>query len=170
MAKKPTSEAPAPNGAMPEVDEDAPQVGLITQYVKDLSFENPNSPAIYQWQGQPQISIEYDIAAESVSDDVHEVVLKINVKAAADDKTAFRVELAYAALFGLRNVPEEHVQLFLYGEGPRLMFPFARRVVADAVSDGGFAPLLLEPIDFGGLYLQKAAEMAEQEAENGAQA
>ncbi len=144
---------PLANGA-----DTAPQVGLISQYIKDLSFENPNAPAVYQWTAQPQIDVQFGISAASVSDDVHECILKIDVKATADGKTAFIVDLSYAGLFGMRNVPEEQVQPFLLAEGPRLIFPFARRVLADAVRDGGFAPLLLEPIDFGGLYMAQAEE------------
>jgi preprotein translocase subunit SecB len=154
---------PLPNGA-----DTAPQVGLISQYIKDLSFENPNAPAVYQWQDQPQIDVQFGISAASVADDVHEMVLKIEVKATAAEKTAFQVELQYAGLFGMRNVPEDQIQPFLLAEGPRLIFPFARRVLADAVRDGGFAPLILEPIDFGGLYMQQAeaaATMAETPAE-----
>ena len=143
-------------------EDTAPAVGLISQYVKDLSFENPNAPAVFQWQGQPQIDVQFNIGANQVADDVHEVVLKIDVKAESEDKTAFQVELSYAGLFGLRNIPEEQVQPFLLAEGPRLIFPFARRVLADAVRDGGFPPLLLEPIDFGALYMQQAEATAGQ--------
>lgn len=151
-----TGNEPLANG-----EDTAPAVGLISQYVKDLSFENPNAPAVFQWQGQPQIDVQFNIGANKVADDVHEVVLKIDVRATSADKVAFQVELAYAGLFGLRNVPEEQIQPFLYAEAPRLVFPFARRVLADAVRDGGFPPLLLEPIDFGALYMQQALANAE---------
>jgi preprotein translocase subunit SecB len=90
------------------------------------------------------------------------VTLKIEVKATTEGKTAFLVELAYAGLFGFRNIPGEAVQPFLLGEGPRLMFPFARRIVADAIRDGGFPPLLLEPIDFHALFQQQAAQQGIQ--------
>jgi preprotein translocase subunit SecB len=157
MAKKANEEAlePLPNG-----EDTTPQVGLISQYVKDFSFENPNAPAVYQWQGQPQIDVQFNIGANQAAEDVHEVVLKIDVKAVAADQTAFQVELAYAGLFGLRNIPDDQVQPFLLAEAPRLLFPFARRVLADAVRDGGFAPLMLEPIDFGALYMQQAEASA----------
>ena len=138
-------------------EDTAPAVAMISQYVKDLSFENPNAPAVFQWQGQPQIDVQFNIGANQVADEAHEVVLKIDVKATAADKTAFQVELAYAGLFGIRNVPDDQLQPFLLAEGPRLIFPFARRVLADAVRDGGFPPLMLEPIDFGALYMQQAA-------------
>lgn len=137
----------------------APQIALISQYVKDLSFENPNAPAVYQWQDQPQIDVQFNIGADKVGDEVLEVALKIEVKAVAPQGTAFAVELLYAALFGMRNVPDEQIQPFMLAEAPRLIFPFARRVLADAIRDGGFPPLLLDPIDFGALYLQQAQQM-----------
>ena len=137
----------------------APQIALISQYVKDLSFENPNAPAVYQWQDQPQIDVQFNIGAEKVGDEVIEIALKIDVKAVAPQGTAFAVELLYAAIFGMRNVPEDQVQPFMLAEAPRLIFPFARRVLADAIRDGGFPPLLLDPIDFGALYLQQAQQM-----------
>jgi preprotein translocase subunit SecB len=135
-----------------------PQVGIISQYVKDLSFENPNSPAVYQWQVQPQIDVQFNISSNKAADDVWEVVLKVDVKAHGDQGVAFAVELSYAGLFGIRNVPEDQIQPFCYAEAPRLIFPFARRVLADAVRDGGFPPLMLEPIDFAGLYMQQAQQ------------
>lgn len=140
----------------------APAAGLISQYVKDLSFENPNAPAIFQQQNPPAIDVQFNIGANGVADDVHEVALKIDVRAEVEGQVAFIVELVYAGLFGFRNVPAEQVQPFLLGEAPRLLFPFARRVLADAVRDGGFPPLLLEPIDFGQLYLQQAQQQGEQ--------
>jgi len=144
---------PLSNGA-----DTAPQAGLLSQYVKDLSFENPNAPAVYQWQGQPQIDIQFNIASGQVGEDAYEVILKVEAKAVAADKVAFQVELSYAGLFALRNIPEDQLQPFLLAEAPRILFPFARRVLADAVRDGGFPPLLLEPIDFGQLYVAQAEQ------------
>lgn len=141
-----------------------PTIGLITQYVKDLSFENPNAPQVYQWQDQPEIDIQFNISSDKAADDVYEMALKIEVKAKSAQGTAFAVDLVYGALFGIRNVPEDQIQPFLYAEAPRLTFPFARRVLADAVRDGGFAPLLLDPVDFGGLYMQQV--QARTDAEN----
>jgi len=143
-----------PNGA-----DNGPAVGLIAQYVKDLSFENPNAPAVYQMQAQPNIDVQFNIAVTQPGDDVHEVVMKIEIRAEAEGgMTLFAVELHYAGLFGARNVAEDQLRPFLYGEAPRLLFPFARRVVAEAVRDGNFPPLLLDPIDFGGLYAAQAAQ------------
>ena len=147
------AETPMANG-----QDTAPVAGVISQYVKDLSFENPNAPAVYQNQSQPKIDVGFNIGAAKVGEDVHEVVLKVDVRAELEDGTvAFVVDLSYAGLFGLRNIPEDHLQPFLLGEAPRILFPFARRAVADAVRDGGFPPLMLDPIDFGALYMQQAA-------------
>ena len=123
----------------------APQIALISQYVKDLSFENPNAPAVYQWQDQPQIDVQFNIGADKVGEEVVEVSLKVEAK--------------QAGIFEIRNVPEDQIQPFMLAEAPRLVFPFARRVLADAIRDGGFPPLLLDPIDFGALYLQQAQQM-----------
>jgi preprotein translocase subunit SecB len=135
-----------------------PQVGVIAQYVKDLSIENPNAPAVYQWQGQPQMDVQFNIGSQNVGPDVHEVVLKVDITAKADEGTAFQIELLYGGLFALRNVPEEQLQPFLLAEAPRILFPFARRIISDATVDAGFPPLLLDPIDFAGLYMQRAAQ------------
>ena len=140
-----------------------PSAGLISQYIKDLSFENPNAPGIYQIEQAPEINVQFDINAQQVGEEVHEVTLKIEVRAETQGNVAFLVELAYAGLFGLRNVPDDATQPFLLGEGPRLLFPFARRVVADAIRDGGFPPLLLDPIDFNGLYYQQLAAQQDQQ-------
>jgi preprotein translocase subunit SecB len=134
-----------------------PQVSILTQYTKDLSFENPNAPASLQMSVAPRIEINVNVNAKRAGDDLYEVELKIEARATTDDMTAFVVDLLYGGLFGLRNLPEEALEPFLVVEAPRILFPFARRIVADATRDGGFPPLLLEPIDFGSLYMQQQA-------------
>jgi preprotein translocase subunit SecB len=133
----------------------APQVSILAQYTKDLSVENPSAPQVYQWQVQPNLEVQFNINVSGAADDVHEVGLKIEVTARSDNGVHFVVDLTYAGLFGLRNVPEEALQPFLLIEAPRLIFPFARQIVAEAISNTGFAPLLLDPIDFAGAYLQQ---------------
>jgi len=145
-------------GQQAGMDVGAPQVGILAQYIKDLSFENPNAPAVYQWQGQPQMDVQFNIGASAVGQDVHEVALKIEIAAKANEGTAFQLDLLYGGLFALKNLPEEQVQAFLLAEAPRILFPFARRIIADATLDAGFPPLLLDPIDFAGLYMQRAAQ------------
>ena len=133
------------------------QVGIIAQYVKDLSFENPNAPAVFQWKSQPKMDLQFNIGSQNVGPDLHEVVLKIEVNAKADEGTAFQIELLYGGLFALKNIGPDQLQPFLLAEAPRLLFPFARQIIADATVNAGFPPLLLDPIDFAGLYLQRAA-------------
>ncbi len=144
-----------------------PAAGLITQYVKDLSVENPNSPDVFQWQDQPNIDVQFNIGADQVNDEVHEVTLKVNIEAKTEQGSAYLVELAYCGLVGVRNLPEDQTHAFLFAEAPRLLFPFARRVVADAVRDAGFPPLMMDPIDFNGLYLQQLARKQQEEAAAG---
>jgi len=141
-----------------------PQIGVLSQYVKDLSVENPNAPDVYQWNAQPQIDVQFNIGSSRVSDEVHEVELKIDVTAKADEGVAFAIELLYCGLFGLRNVTEEQAHPFLFAEAPRLLFPFARAIISDAGRDAGFQSLLLEPIDFTTLYMQQREQMAAQQA------
>jgi len=148
------------NGAGPE---DGPQIAVLTQYVKDLSVESPNSPAVFQWQVQPQVDVQFNIAVNNIADEVHEVVLKVNVEARSDNGAHFLIDLSYAGLFGLRNVPEEAVSPFVLAEAPRLLFPFARQIIAEATQNAGFPPLLLEPIDFGAAYMAQVQALQEQE-------
>ena len=146
----------------PNGEDTAPAIGLISQYVKDLSFENPNAPAVYQWQSAPQVDVQFNIGADTVGENLYEVTLKIDITSKADEGTSFIVDLKYAGLFGVRNVPDDQLQPFFLAEAPRILFPFARRVVADVVRDGGFQPLLLDPIDFHGLFMQQVQAQAEQ--------
>jgi preprotein translocase subunit SecB len=156
MSEQDGNVAPLANG---NGEDHGPQVSIVAQYVKDLSFENPNAPASLQAQGAPQIEVQVNVGANRAGEDVFEVALKIEARARIEDQVSFAVELLYAGLFGLRNVPEEALEPFLLVEAPRILFPFARRVIADTTRDGGFPPLLLEPIDFGSLYMaQRGAQ------------
>lgn len=142
-----------------------PMVGLIAQYIKDLSVENPNAPTCYQWTDQPNVDVQFNIGSTPVSDEVSEVELKITAGAKMPQGNLYLVELSYAGLVGLRNIPEDAAHAFLFAEAPRLLFPFARRVIADATRDAGFAPLMLDPMDFTALYQQ---QLAQRNAENAA--
>ena len=146
------------------VPDDAPQAAAIAQYIKDLSVESPNSPQVFQWQGQPQVDVQFNINVDRIAEEVHEVVLRINVSAKSDQGTHFLVDLSYAGLFGLRNFPDEALAPFMLVEAPQLIFPFARQVVAEAVQNTGFPPLLLEPIDFGRAFVA-TMENAQAEAD-----
>ena len=158
----------APQGAPGANPETAPHFANLAQYIKDLSVENPNAPKSFQYKGQPQIDLGFNIEVAKIADDVHEVILKIEASAKADEGTQFVVDLTYAGLFGIRNIPEEQMQPLLLVEAPRLIFPFARQVISDATANAGFQPLLLEPIDFGAVYMQRmAAARAQQGGQPG---
>ena len=141
-----------------------PVAGVISQYVKDLSVENPKAPESFQWKGQPDMDVQFNIGARKINEEVTEVELKISARAKTDQGPAYIVELAFCGLVGMRNMPEEQMHAFIYAEAPRLLFPFARRVIADAVRDAGFAPLMLDPIDFNGLYVQQLRQKQGQDA------
>jgi preprotein translocase subunit SecB len=149
------------NGTPPE----APQLNVLAQYTKDLSFENPNAPASLAPQAnQPNISININVGANNLSDTEYEVVLSIEGKADAQGSVLFSFELAYAGVFRIANVPQENLHPLVMIECPRLLFPFAREIVATAVRDGGFPPLMLDPVDFVGLYRQNMERQAQAEA------
>jgi preprotein translocase subunit SecB len=146
----------------PEADPAAgpqPQLNVLAQYVKDLSFENPNAPGSLQQQQQPAINIQINVNATPYTDTDIEVVLKLEGKADVAGKTLFAFDLAYAGVFRIQNVPQDSIHPVVMIECPRLLFPFAREIVATAVRNGGFPPLMLDPVDFVGLYRQKLGEM-----------
>jgi len=152
------------NGSGPEGEL---QIAVLTQYIKDLSVECPNSPAVFQWQVQPQVDVQFNINVNNITEEVHEVVLKVNVAARSDNGAHFLIDLSYAGLLGLRNLPEEAIGPYLLIEAPRMLFPFVRQIVADAVQQTGFPPLLLEPIDFNAVYLQQLHAMQSAEEDKG---
>jgi preprotein translocase subunit SecB len=142
----------------------AQQFGVLAQYTKDFSFENPNAPASMGPQNsQPQISVQINVTPKQLSNTDFEVELKIDVKASGSAGVLFNCELAYAGVFRLQNVAQEHVGPIVMIECPRLLFPFAREIVAMAVTNGGFPPLMVDPIDFVSLYQQKMVEMQGQQ-------
>jgi preprotein translocase subunit SecB len=145
-------------------DNNAPAVGVIAQYIKDFSFENPNAPRALQaaQQNAPKIDVNVGVNARKLSDDVYEVELKIDITARLEEETAYVIDLLYSGLFGARNLPNDVLEQFLIITAPGLLFPFARRILADAIRDGGFPDLNLQPIDFGQLYLQRQAQLAAQ--------
>jgi len=150
--------ATAGNGA-----DNLPVAGLLSQYIRDLSVENPKAPESFQWTEQPQIDVQFNIGARPINEEITEVELKVSASAKNAQGTAYIVELAYCGLVGMRNMADEQKHAFTYAEAPRILFPFARRVIADAVRDAGFAPLLLDPIDFTAIYMQQLQAKQAQE-------
>ncbi|HCX66865.1 protein-export chaperone SecB [Parvibaculum sp.] len=142
------------------------QLRVLTQYVKDISFENPNAPQMFgPLEEQPQIGLRVDVGVKRMNDNDYEVTLKISADAKVKDKPMFLVELEYAGLFRLTNIPEKDLEAVLVVECPRQIFPFARRVLADVTRDGGYPPLMIDPIDFVNLYQQRREQMAQEVAE-----
>jgi preprotein translocase subunit SecB len=139
-----------------------PSLNVLTQYVKDLSFENPDAPVSLTTRGQPAINININVNAKPLQASVpgandFEVELKLDARAADGDRTLFAVELVYAGVFRLTNVPQEQTAPVVMIECPRMLFPFARQVIAESTRNGGFPPLLVDPVDFSALYRQSLA-------------
>jgi preprotein translocase subunit SecB len=154
------------NGGEPKEQQPTPQLSVIAQYVKDFSFENPNAPASlgsFQ-QAQPAINIQINVQANALSATDFEVILKIEGKAERDGKLLFSFDLAFGGVFRILNVPQESMHPVVMIECPRLLFPFTREIVAAAVRNGGFPPLLLDPVDFVALYRQNLVQQSGQES------
>ena len=143
------------------MDPDAPRVQVVGQYIKDLSFENPGVGG--GANARPQIELNVDLQARQLQVEHFEVEMKLRVNAKAEDRSLFLLELVYAGLFQLHAIPDEIRQQVLLIEAPHIMFPFARRIVADVIRDGGMPPLMIEPIDFAALYRAKMAQMQGQQ-------
>ena len=143
---------------------DAPSMSLIGQYIRDLSFESPGAPgSIMLGAGNPTFSVNISVAVKKQADEIYAVEITLNAKADRDGGVLFAVELVYGGVFRIRNVPEARLPELLMIECPRLIFPFARQVLASVTQQGGFPPLMMEPVDFSQVYLQnlKALEASQ---------
>lgn len=149
----------APNGNGAQSEDLAPAINALAQYAKDLSFENPNAPRSLQPQeGGPQINIQVNVNAQQIAEADFEVELTLEGDAKIKNEVLFAFELKYAGIFRMRNIPQDQIHPAVMIECPRLLFPFARQIIAEAVRNGGFPPLYIDPIDFVGLYRQKMME------------
>src|SRR5579872_3499162 len=143
---------------------DAPSMSLIGQYIRDLSFQSPGAPgSIMLGAGNPTFSVNINVGVKKQADEIYAVEITLNAKADRDAAVLFAVELVYGGVFRIRNVPEARLPELLMIECPRLIFPFARQVLASVTQQGGFPPLMMEPVDFSQVYLQnlKALEAAQ---------
>lgn len=143
---------------MTEKQENAtqPLIAINAQYVKDISFESPNAPlSLTPKTTAPKIDVSLNLEVKEIQPDNYEVTLEIIVKANHEDSTIFVLELAYSGLFTVKNFSEEQKEMILLIHCPTIIFPFARRIVADVTRDGGFQPLMIDPVDFSALYQQK---------------
>ena len=151
-----------PNGAQAAV----PMLSSLTQYVKDFSFENPNAPRSLGAQQQgPQISLTVNVGAQPMSDTDFESQLVLEGKGEINGEVLFAFELTYCGIFRLQNIPQEQLHPVVMIECPRLLFPFARQIIADAVRNGGFPPLYVDPVDFAQLYQQRVQEVQAQQGQ-----
>lgn len=150
----------------PQEGQPAPMLRILAQYTKDASFENPNAPdSLRSDLGAPDINISIEIGRQMIDGGTVEVVLMLAAKSTREDKTVFLCELEYAGLFSFGNIAEEHIQPMIMIECPRLLFPFARQIMAEMTQNGGFPPILLEPPDFASMFrdemIRRAAEQGE---------
>jgi preprotein translocase subunit SecB len=160
MAEMSNDGANGGGGPGPMPDGAAPSLSVLVQYSKDFSFENPNAPqSLLQQQQQPQIGIQINVNPRQLSATDYEVELKLEGKAEYGTTVLFAFDLNYAGVFRLINIPQENLGPLLMIECPRLLFPYAREIVSNAISNGGFPPLMLNPVDFVGLYQQNMAEL-----------
>jgi preprotein translocase subunit SecB len=149
----------------PETQQGQAQLNVLGQYVKDFSFENPNAPrSLAPTQTQPAINIQINVGAQQLAETDYEVSLNLEGKAESSGSVLFVFELTFAGVFRVANVPSQTLQPLIMIECPRLLFPFAREIVATAVRNGGFPPLLLDPVDFVALYQQRVAQMQAPQA------
>ena len=125
---------------------------INAQYVKDLSFENPNIPGLLKLEAEPSVEMNIDVKGSNLDNDFYEVVLTLSCKGTSGETTLFVAELSYGSLISLNDVPEEQIQRILFVECPILMFPFARNIIADATRDGGYPPILMQPVDFQAIF------------------
>ena len=144
-----------------------PVFGIEKLYVKDLSVEVPNAPEIFLEREAPQVEIQLNTGGRAVGDGVYEVVLTVTVTAKMGEKTVFLVEVGQAGIFRIQNVPEEQLEPLIAVACPNILFPYAREAVSDAVSRAGFQPIVLQPVNFESMYMQR---LQQQEAQAGAPA
>jgi preprotein translocase subunit SecB len=141
--------------------ESAPMLNALVQYTKDFSFENPNAPRSLGPQDKaPNISIQVNVNAKQVAELDFEVNIVLEGSAGEGAETLFKFELDYAGIFRLQNIPQADMHPVVMIECPRLLFPFARQIIADAVRSGGFPPLYIDPIDFAALYRSRLAQQS----------
>ncbi|MBK1623396.1 protein-export chaperone SecB [Afifella marina] len=152
-------EQAAGTDAKSQASAQGPGIHVLGQYIKDLSFENPSAPnSLRPASANPSLDVNVNVNARPIADGQFEVELKLDAKASRGDETLFITEVVYAGLFQIRNVPQEHLHPIILIECPRLLFPFARQILADATRQGGFPPLMIDPVDFAALYRQRAAQ------------
>ena len=141
-----------------------PVFAIEKLYVKDLSVEVPNAPEIFLEREQPQVEIQLNTGGRGIGDGVFEVILTVTVTAKFEDKTVFLVEVGQGGIFRIQNVPDEQLEPLIAVACPNILFPYAREAVSDAVARAGFQPIILQPVNFEGMYMQRLPQQAESGA------
>lgn len=173
MAKKPKNKkedkatAAAPTEQNVDAAQAGPMLSVLAQYTKDQSFENPNAPeSLRTGMAAPEISINIEIGRQMLTDDTVEVVLMLRADARRGEQVAFIAELEYAGLFAFKNVNVDEIQPLILIECPRMLFPFARQIMAQMTQNGGYPPIMLEPPDFAAMFREELMRRAESETKN----
>ncbi|KAB7614572.1 protein-export chaperone SecB [Amylibacter sp. SFDW26] len=146
-------------------EQQAPRMQIVNQYIRDLSFENVAAQKSSNLSAQPDISVQVNLDARKGNETQYEVIQKLTISAVNGEDTIFLLEIDYAGIFRIENVPEDQLHPFLMIECPRMLFPFVRRIVRDVTADGGFPPLNVDNIDFVQLYRAELARMAAEQTE-----
>jgi len=162
------AEESKPNGGEGQSDEAGNQglrVNVLGQYIKDLSFENPNAPKSFQEPGEnPNLQLNFNVGANKIGDDTYEVTLHFEGEAKSEASGIYQLDLVYAGIFRVEGFPQDRLRPFLFVDCPAVLFPFVRRLIADLTREGGYPPLLIDPIDFAALYRRNASKQ-QQDAE-----
>ena len=168
MATQSDNKTTPPAGAAKPGNGAPPTLNVLVQYVKDLSFESPGAPnSLRSRDKAPGININVNVNANPISETEYDVTLTLNARAGVDKDVLFNAELVYGGVFRVVGFPQEHMLPLLFIECPRLLFPFARQIIADCTRNGGFPPLMIDPIDFAQMFQQR---MAEEQAKSKVQA
>jgi len=164
MAENDTNGAGPAGGGAANLAQQTGHLQINAQYIKDLSFENPRSPqSLTAQQAQPEVAVNVDVKARGLGTDMYEVILTVNATAKAQEEQIFVVELAYGAVATAKSDNQELAAMLILVETPRLLFPFARQIIADVTLNGGFPPLMINPIDFGELLRRQQEQVLKQQ-------
>ncbi len=159
------SDQPLSNGAVAPAENSGPHFSVEKIYIKDVSFEAPNAPAVFNEQGQPQLQMNLNQRVQRLNDNAFEVVLGVTLTCTfGEDKTAYLAEVQQAGVFGLTGFDEGALDAILGTHCPNILYPYVRQTIGDLIQAGGFPPFLLQPINFEALYAESVRQRAEQQA------
>ena len=162
-AATPPTDTPAAGGDDAAAGLGGPSIQVLSQFIRDLSFENPNAPQSMSIPEAPGVEVEVELAARGRDDGLFELDMTLTVAAKRAEQTAFHVQLVYGGVFAIQGVPQEALEPMLLVECPRFLFPFARQIIANVTTEGGFAPFRMEPLDFGAIYMARRSQALQEQ-------